>query len=328
METKYSRNFFLLLFFLILTVNLCSYSMVSSRVKFLIKNQSSTSNLPSDEYVIKSIQENPSKILSIQIIGFLVLLGMLFGLMLDIDYIRMLIRNKSLGILKNFPNSNVSLSSIGKVLILVIFFFSILKFIQISFIDIAFKHRFIFAFLFQGLLQILSILAIFFLFNKEAFGVRKHNLFHIAGFCVKSYISLLPILALVLVLNIQMFRFIDVKPPSFTPVTIMLKEKNIFILIILAFEAVFLAPVFEELIFRGLFYGFLRRRLPFFISSLISGLVFSLLHENPFAVLPITVLGMALAFVYEQKKNLLYPIALHSIHNLLISIVILVIKPF
>lgn len=78
---------------------------------------------------------------------------------------------------------------------------------------------------------------------------------------------------------------------------------------------VILAPIAEEIFFRGVvFNAFLReggRRWAFLGSSA----VFAAIHLSLVALIPIFVLGLALAWVYERTNNLLAPIAMHVVVN-------------
>ena len=84
----------------------------------------------------------------------------------------------------------------------------------------------------------------------------------------------------------------------------------------LAFASiVILAPIAEELFFRGvIFNAFLReggRRWAFLGSSAL----FAAIHLSLVAFVPIFVLGLALAWVYDRTNNLLAPIAMHMVVN-------------
>jgi len=293
----------------------------------LPKEKSRTYDYTSDKEILNSLNKNPSKILLIKVVGFFIFLGIVSGLALDIQFIIKTFRNKSLGLNKYFPHSNITLRKFFNIMILIIFFYSVFKFLQVSLVEFFSEFRFSFALILQGFLQIFSILTIVFLFGSKTFGLKIRKLYILTTVGLKSYVSILPILALVLFLNILIFKFLNLKPQPLAPVTFMLKQKSIINLIILFFEAVLLAPIFEELFFRGILYGFLRKRFSFGFSSLISGVIFSFLHGNAFAFLPIVILGITLAYVYERTKNVLFPISLHLIHNLLISIIVLLLKP-
>ena len=79
--------------------------------------------------------------------------------------------------------------------------------------------------------------------------------------------------------------------------------------------AVIVAPVVEELIFRGFFYGLLRRRWGLVPATFFSSLVFGLYHLNVLAALPLTLVGVALAIVYERTGSLWWAIFWHALFN-------------
>lgn len=82
------------------------------------------------------------------------------------------------------------------------------------------------------------------------------------------------------------------------------------------FSLVILAPVTEELIFRGLVYRRMRRILPAGISVLLSALVFSLYHGNVIQAVFALPMALVLGILMEKKKNLLFPVLFHVGANL------------
>jgi ABC-2 type transport system permease protein len=78
--------------------------------------------------------------------------------------------------------------------------------------------------------------------------------------------------------------------------------------------AVLLAPVFEEFIFRGLVFGGLRRSMPLVPSMVMSAGLFAIVHP-PASMLPVFVLGLGTAYVYDRNKGLLAPMLVHAVYN-------------
>jgi hypothetical protein len=77
------------------------------------------------------------------------------------------------------------------------------------------------------------------------------------------------------------------------------------------------APVAEELFFRGFVFGGLRRH-GFWPAAIVSGAVFGLAHVlgSPLGfIVPLAFLGMVLAFLYERTGSLYPPMALHALNN-------------
>lgn len=85
------------------------------------------------------------------------------------------------------------------------------------------------------------------------------------------------------------------------------------VLVVLA--VVVLAPIAEEVFFRGVVYNaWLRESGPRF-AAIGSSLLFSVIHLSLVSLLPIFLLGLALAWVYRRTGNLLAPIAMHATVN-------------
>lgn len=79
--------------------------------------------------------------------------------------------------------------------------------------------------------------------------------------------------------------------------------------------AVVLAPISEELIFRGCLYRFLKSQTTRLPAQLISGTLFALMHANLFSFVPLMIVGVLLARVYERSGHLLVPIWFHAFFN-------------
>jgi membrane protease YdiL (CAAX protease family) len=90
---------------------------------------------------------------------------------------------------------------------------------------------------------------------------------------------------------------------------------------------VLIGPVAEEIFFRGILYGFFRRwGIP--AAVLLSTLLFVLPHSHSTGLaIPVTQLigGILFAVAYEIEKNLLVPITIHSLGNLAIFILSLLV---
>jgi hypothetical protein len=84
---------------------------------------------------------------------------------------------------------------------------------------------------------------------------------------------------------------------------------------ILAALIVGAAPLAEEILFRGLLFGWLRRHVSFWPSAFASALVFSLLHMIVEVIPPTIALGLVFAWMYERSGSLWTPIAVHMLHN-------------
>lgn len=90
---------------------------------------------------------------------------------------------------------------------------------------------------------------------------------------------------------------------------------NTFFIGILLFTII--APILEELIFRGLFINMIFKQNTFWIPVISSGIIFGSLHSasNIMEWLYYVIFGMILAAAYKKTDTLAVPIALHMINN-------------
>lgn len=86
-----------------------------------------------------------------------------------------------------------------------------------------------------------------------------------------------------------------------------------------------LAPVAEELFFRGFFYTALRQRLGIAAAVTISSLVFAIGHIDSLGVVAASfIMGVAIALAYEYTRSLWVAIAIHVFNNSLATVVLYV----
>ena len=79
-----------------------------------------------------------------------------------------------------------------------------------------------------------------------------------------------------------------------------------------------IAPLGEELFFRGFFYGALRNWRGPLLAALLSGALFGLVHVGSAPIgylVPLAFFGIGLCLLYEWTGSLYPPIALHALNN-------------
>ncbi len=97
--------------------------------------------------------------------------------------------------------------------------------------------------------------------------------------------------------------------------------------LVIALMTVLVAPMVEEVMFRGLLFRALRARTGFWGAGLISAALFALIHLEPLHCLQLTALGLALAWVYERTGSLWPAVFLHTAQNLLAMVVVYAASP-
>jgi len=89
-------------------------------------------------------------------------------------------------------------------------------------------------------------------------------------------------------------------------------------LILLFIVGGFISPIAEEIFFRGIVFGFLRRW-GFILALLVSTILFGLAHALTSGAFFIQIIGgLIFTIAYEVEKNLLVPITIHVLGNMAI----------
>lgn len=127
-----------------------------------------------------------------------------------------------------------------------------------------------------------------------------------------GYLAALPLMILVSLINQQIWQGQGGSNPL---LQIVLEEGDPISLGIFLFTAAVAAPLFEETLFRGFLLPSLTRYVPVWGAIALSSLVFAIAHLSLSEVIPLTMLGTVLGFIYTRSRNLLAPMLLHSLWN-------------
>jgi len=88
------------------------------------------------------------------------------------------------------------------------------------------------------------------------------------------------------------------------------------VLLLAGFVLIILAPVSEEIFFRGVTYIALRDKFGKIRGMFFSALLFAALHVSIFYFLPLFLIGFGLAYLYDRTRSLIPCIVTHSLINL------------
>ena len=83
----------------------------------------------------------------------------------------------------------------------------------------------------------------------------------------------------------------------------------------MAFLIVFLAPVVEELLFRGVIFGIVKRRNGVGSAVIASAIPFTILHGSPVQYPGIMIIAIILALLYHRTGLLAVSITSHAVFN-------------
>ena len=161
----------------------------------------------------------------------------------------------------------------------------------------------------------------------RAFGPRAHRIVGLRGGNVwaglrlgaVSFAAILPICVAALIVSIGALRLVQ-GPVQTHPLLVTVQQtREPWTLALLAFEAVVLAPVVEEFLYRGVLLSALVRGAGAIAALVVSSGLFALVHApaEPQAVAPLFFLGMALAYAAYRTRSLVAPVLAHALFNAL-----------
>jgi uncharacterized protein len=158
------------------------------------------------------------------------------------------------------------------------------------------------------------------------FGLRRMNVFKAFGM---GLMLLVPTLMLVngsaLGLNAWMQGFWPDLQGQET-VEAFRRSDDVLAKIMLVVAAAIVAPLVEEIIFRGFIYGVLKRYTDGIFAALCSSLLFAIVHLHVGTMFPLALLALVFCAVYEYTGCLLVPMVMHGLFNAT-SLVVMVFFP-
>jgi len=98
-------------------------------------------------------------------------------------------------------------------------------------------------------------------------------------------------------------------------VQVLQESDNPVIIILMVITAVFVAPICEEIVFRGYLYPVLKKFVGLGPALILSSIVFSAAHGHLAVLLPLFILGALLVLIYEYTGSIWAPIAVHFCFN-------------
>lgn len=122
-------------------------------------------------------------------------------------------------------------------------------------------------------------------------------------------------------LGASLHFFEPLQEPVVQGVVKTLQHPDAHVALLMKFMAILVAPVCEEIIFRGYLYGFAKRFAGPVAGGLFTTLIFATCHANVTALLPLFLFGCIAVYLYERTGSILAPIAMHCCFNSLTVLV-------
>ena len=156
----------------------------------------------------------------------------------------------------------------------------------------------------------------------EAFGFSRGN----AGRCIIVAVASLPVVLAgvvafssmsqhVLQLLAEYWQVDWLKPKAQTAVQLLREQWPAYLIVLQGVVTVVLAPIAEEILFRGILYTVIKQRGHAIAAVSVTSVLFAVIHFYPVGFLSLIFLSMALIAAYEWAKNLLAPILIHALFN-------------
>jgi membrane protease YdiL (CAAX protease family) len=131
------------------------------------------------------------------------------------------------------------------------------------------------------------------------------NIFAFGIFLNLFFVALLNFAAMFLPIDAQMNKYAEVMEPML--------NGNIILIII---AVVIVAPIFEEIVLRGIVFNDFKKAVPVWLALVIQGLVFGIMHMNLIQGTYAFFLGVMLGILYLYYKSIWIPILMHLSFNL------------
>lgn len=140
------------------------------------------------------------------------------------------------------------------------------------------------------------------------------------------YLACLLPISLLTAGSILLSNFFGVEDSMQGPVRDILESPEIGRVMFNLAAAVLIAPIWEEIVFRGVLYPFCKARMGRWPALVFTGVLFGSIHGHLPSLLPLILLGIILGLAYERSGSLWSPILLHAFFNLGTSINLLLLR--
>ena len=273
----------------------------------------------------KKLADNKFLALIINLVSFLVFAIIVLGIFIDFMLVSFKMAKNKLDIYTYRPGPvNWNLVDVARVVILFLFFGYMTIIIESLLLRVlpVLKNDNFRMMLNSSILDVLTVVFIIYFVvnrNKErliSLGLSLRNFFKNVLYGMVGYVAAVPILIIVLVAILFIVNITKYVPERQAVVDLFLKEENAPFLVYTSIFAAVVGPIIEELFFRGFMYNAVKRYAGVVWASLITSAIFAALHTNVVGFLPIMVLGILLAYLYEKTGTLISSMTVHVIHNL------------
>lgn len=150
----------------------------------------------------------------------------------------------------------------------------------------------------------------------EAFGLGTLGLRSGVKFAVGAGLAITVVALGLGKVSEMVMSLLGFQPEAQTVVQMLEATRSIPKQVLYGFMAIVVAPVAEEVLFRGILYPTIKQlglpRLALWSTAILFGMI----HLNWMALIPLTVVALLLTWLYERTGDLMAPIGAHCVFNL------------
>ena len=152
----------------------------------------------------------------------------------------------------------------------------------------------------------------------EIFGLTRMKLRRVFAW---AFVAMIPTFTIVAAVGVLTAKWIfqdhlGTEPESQKIIQTFLGNSDPILRFLIVISACLIAPVCEEIIFRGFLYPAIKKHSERFFATLIVSLLFAVVHMNAAGLPALFVLAILITIAYEMTGSLLVPICMHAIFNI------------
>jgi membrane protease YdiL (CAAX protease family) len=153
----------------------------------------------------------------------------------------------------------------------------------------------------------------------KGWGLRPRTIPKDLGLAFVNLLAVWPLVMAMIVLVLKIGRLLqgpDYEIPQHEELQVIITSTHLSLQVLTVVLAIVIAPLVEELLFRGLFQTMIRSYVgrPW-LSIVLASVVFATVHQNPEHWPALFMLALGLGYAYEKSGSLFRPIFMHALFN-------------
>lgn len=149
----------------------------------------------------------------------------------------------------------------------------------------------------------------------ELFGPHPQFSWRAFGVGLLTFVAIVPPVLLLGAIYQWLVPVFNLPTEAQPTITMLRTETDQSLLVWLMLFAVIIAPLFEEIVFRGFIYPAVKQRVGLTAAVILVSAGFAAIHLNVASFAPLFLLGICLTLAYEATGSLWTPIILHASFN-------------